>query len=41
MLHDDREMLIPAKVRCPGAADFFERTIAARLRPAVAIEIRE
>ncbi len=41
VLHDDGEMLVAAEMHGPRAADFFERAIARRLRPAVAIEVGE
>jgi hypothetical protein len=41
VLHQDGQVLVAAEMNRPGAANFLERAVAAGLRPAVAIEIRQ
>ena len=41
MLHDHRQMLVPAEMHRPGAADERQRPAAWRLRPAVAVQISQ
>ncbi len=41
VLDDDRQMLVSAQMHGPRAAEFGEGDVPPRLRPAVAVEVRE